>query len=60
MKDDIVKHYKQNANKKTHKKKKFTVWILFLIIGLILAISLFFTFKINAPKKVQNFGFRFY
>jgi hypothetical protein len=55
-----MRHDKQNANKKAHKKKKFPVCILFLIIGLILAIGLFFAFKINEPKKVQNFGFRFY
>lgn len=60
MNDDILEHYKQNAKKKSDKKNKFPVWILFLIIGLILAICLFFTYKINAPKKVQNFGFRFY
>ena len=45
---------------KTHEKKKFPVWILFLVIGLILARALFFTYKINQPKKIQNFGFRFY
>ena len=34
--------------------------LLFLMIGLILAIGLFFNYKINEPKKIQNFGFRFY
>jgi len=56
MHEDIVEHY----NKKVHKKKKFPLWILLLIIGLILAIGLFFTYKIKDNKKVQNFGFRFY
>ncbi len=45
---------------KSHEKKKFPVCILFLLIGLILAIALFFIYKINQPKKIQNFGFRFY
>jgi hypothetical protein len=58
--DDIVEHYKNHDNKKPHKKNKFPVWLLFLVVGLIIAIGLFFTYKINEPKKVQNFGFRFY
>ena len=49
-----------NDNNKKHKKNKFPVCLLFLMIGLILAIGLFFTYKINEPKKIQNFGFRFY
>ena len=61
MHEDLVEHYNKNTNKKAHKKNKFPVWVLFLVIGLILAIGLFFSYKINEPPtKVQNFGFRFY
>ena len=62
--DELVEHYNKNSHKKVHKKvhkkNKFPVWVLFLLIGLILALGLFFMYKINEPKKVQNFGFRFY
>lgn len=49
-----------NDNNKKHKKNKFPVFLLFLMIALILTIGLFFIYKINEPKKIQNFGFRFY
>ena len=49
-----------NKKHKKHKKNKFPVFLLFLMIALILTIGLFFTYKINEPKKIQNFGFRFY
>lgn len=49
-----------NHTKKSKHKKKFPTFLLFLMIALILAIGLFFSYKINEPKKIQNFGFRFY
>jgi hypothetical protein len=40
--------------------KKFPSWILYLIIALIIAIGLFFLFKLRNSNKGQKFGYRFY
>lgn len=59
MHKDLVEHYKKSKEKKS-KRCKFPLWLLFVLIGCIFALGLFFNSKLKQTKPIQNFGFRFY
>lgn len=40
--------------------KKFPLWLLFVIIGAVLAVGLFLMFGLRKGKATQKYGFRFY
>ena len=51
---------KKESKEKKPKKCKFPLWLLFVLLGCIFALGLFFNSKLKETKKIQNFGFRFY
>jgi hypothetical protein len=51
--------HKKSKEKKS-KRCKFPLWLLFVLLGFIFALGLFFNLKLKQTKQIQNFGFRFY